>query len=369
MLGAAIVKEIQLLLRDRGTLLSMFLLPLVFIAFFGSMYGSSSGNGKDEARLIPVWHEPGDARAAAVVKHIEDSQQFRPRLENSADDVRALVAGKDADVGLVFPAQFDVAAGRPAELVIDEGASLQFRAPLQGQLHGLMSTALADAECQAHLTSPPFVSRTPPGIDAPLRDAGSFQISVTGNVVLFVFFISVTIALSFVEERRTGTWRRLLATPVHRSVLLFAKLVPFYIIGLLQVAFLFAVGILAFDMRIGGSPVGVVLVTMATVYCAVTLGLFVASFGGSGKQVGGIVSVLMLVLGMLGGAMIPREIMPDAMRLAGLATPHAWAVDAYHDLVLRTSTGVVDVLIPIAVLTAFGTMFAIVGASRFKFNS
>ena len=185
---------------------------------------------------------------------------------------------------------------------------------------------------------------------------------------MFGFFLALTVALSFVEEKKSGTWRRLLAAPISRPTILIAKLVPFVLIGCLQMTFLFAVGVFAFGMRIGGSVPALAALTAAVVVCAAALGLFIASFGGSEKQVGGIGSICILVLGLLGGGMMPRVFMPHVMQQIGLATPHAWALDGYYDLLVRDGAGFADVWTSIAAVLGFAVIFAGIGLARFRFE-
>lgn len=61
--------------------------------------------------------------------------------------------------------------------------------------------------------------------------------------------------------------------------------------------------------------------------------------------------LLSLGLGALGGTMLPLELFPAAMRTVALATPHAWGVDAFAELV-RHGGGLLDILPQIGVLLA-----------------
>jgi ABC-2 type transport system permease protein len=300
-IGAAIRKDVWLLLRDRGALISLFVLPIAFIVAFGFMFGNSDGAG----------------------------------------------------------------APRPVELSIDLGAPIQVIGPIQGALTGAVMRALAPAPPDL----PPLLeARTPPGIAEPLRGISSFQVTVPGNAVLFGFFIALTVAMAFTGERRTGTWRRLLAAPVPRWKALIATLVPYALVGACQLAFLFGIGALAFGMRIAGSPAALVLLSLAVVCCAVSLGLLLASIGGSEKQLGGIGSVVLLVMGMLGGCMFPRLFMPPFMQKLGLGVPHGWALDGYYAVLVRQDTTVADIAPQIAALLGFGAGFALLGILLFRFE-
>ncbi len=365
MIGPAIVKEIQLLLHDRGALASLFALPLIFVIAFGSMFGG--GGGGDRARVIGVHYHAENKTAARIVAALDKSKTFRVKAIDTVKGVETYVAGKDGRVGLILPHKMDPSGKHPAELIIDEGASIRFRGPIIGAVHGLIMRAI-DPAAAASEGPRMLITRSPPGIKKPLKGIDGFQVSVPGNAVLFGFFLALTVALSFVEERKSGTWRRLLAAPVHRPTLLVAKLVPYFIVGLVQMAFLLGLGALAFGMQVAGSVVALCVLTVAVVFCAVALGLFIASFGGTEKQVGSVGSIIILVMGLLGGAMVPRLMMPETMQKIGLAVPHGWALEGYYDVLIRRGTTLADIAGPIVAVVGFGVVFTVIGALNFKFE-
>jgi ABC-2 type transport system permease protein len=358
MIGAAIIKEVQLLLRDRGRLISLFALPVVFILVFGSMF--SFGPDRGEPQAIAIWHESGDARGIAIEHALGATPGFAAKVEPSADAVRREVATQQVNAGLIVPAHGAV------ELSIDLGAPIQIRGPLQGALTGVVMRAIAPPSA---LTGPPPIEAiTPPGLSKPLDDISGFQVTVPGNAVLFGFFIAMAVAISFASERHTGTWRRLLASPVPRWQALVGKLAPYYLISVVQLAFLFGIGAGVFHMRVAGSVAALAAVSLSVSLCAVSFGMLVASFGGTEKQIGSIVPVVLLVMGLIGGCMFPRLLMPPAMKQIGLAVPHSWALDAYTDVLIRTGTGLAQVATPIAAIAGFAVLFGGVGLWRFRFE-
>jgi ABC-2 type transport system permease protein len=363
MLWATIIKDLRLLLRDRGALMSLFALPIVFMVGFGSMF--RFGPDRDQPRALPVWHEPADGRGQAIIAAITSAGAFAPQPYPSAASVRAAVAQERASVGLVIPADFDPARGRPIELVIDQAAPMQLRGPIEGALGAIIGRALQPS---APPVMPVLVPRTPPGLARPLANITSFQVTVPGNGVLFGFFIALTAAMSFTEEKRSGTWRRLLASPVSRGAALLAKLLPFVVIGMGQLGFLFGIGALAFGMKVAGSVPALIVLSLAVVLCSTCLGLAMASLGGSEKMLGGVGSVTLLVMGLLGGCMMPRLVMPTFMQRIGLAVPHSWALDGYYTLLVRSGTGLADVAPQIGALLAFALGFALFGVWRFRFE-
>lgn len=357
MIGAAIKKDVWLLLRDRGALISLFALPIIFIVAFGSMFRFGGDNARE--REVPVHYADGDTRAERIVNALEAAPGFAPLRLPTADDVRDRVAHEKASAGLVIP------ASGPVELVIDLGSPIQARAPIEGALTGIVTRAIYP---MASSMPPPVEPRTPPGISKPLAGISSFQVTVPGNAVLFGFFMALTTAMAFLGERKSGTWRRLLAAPVHRSTAMLATLVPYFLVGCCQLAFLFGIGAVAFGMQVAGSLAALIVLSLCVVFCAVSLGLLFASLASSEKMLGGVGSVTLLVMGMLGGCMVPRLVMPPFMKTLGLGVPHGWALDGYYAVLVREGTGITDIAPSIAALLGFGAVFATLGLALFKFE-
>jgi len=93
--------------------------------------------------------------------------------------------------------------------------------------------------------------------------------------------------------------------------------------------------------------------------------MIVGSVAANPSQAGALGPALGLLLGLLGGAMVPLEIFPDTMRTIARLTPHAWAMDA---LSKATSSGasLVDILPQLAVLALFAAVFFGIAVVRFR---
>ena len=362
MIGASILKEVWLLLRDRGRLISLFALPVAFMVVFGSMF--KFGPDKGEPRAIGVWHS-GDPRGVSIEKALNETPGFVAKHFASAAEVRTAVAKEQISAGLIVPADFDPIKGKVVELSIDQGASLQVIGPLEGALTGVVMRALSPMPPR---NMPSLVEPiTPPGIAPPMDDISAFQVTVPGNAVLFAFFISMAVAITFAHERHTGVWKRVLAAPVPRYQTLLGKVLPYFLISLVQLVFLFGLGTL-FGMKIAGSMLGLVLLSMALSLCAVSFGLLVSSFGGTERQIGSTVPVLILVMGLLGGCMFPRLFMPAFMKSIGNAVPQSWALDGFYTVLVRQGSTVADIAPQLGALLAFATGFTLLGIWRFKFE-
>jgi ABC-type Na+ efflux pump permease subunit len=196
------------------------------------------------------------------------------------------------------------------------------------------------------------------------RGAARYQILVPSSVVMFAFFLVLTVGWLFVSERRQGTLQRLRAAPITRLEILTGKLLPCYLVSLGQAAFLLLAGKLLFGMRWGPDHwptavqvLGLLPVVLTTSLAAMGLALLVAALARTEIQVAIFGTLLVIALAFISGCLIPRELMPEEVRHFTLITPHAWALDAYRQLMLNPQPNLTLVAWACAALTGFGATF------------
>lgn len=191
------------------------------------------------------------------------------------------------------------------------------------------------------------------------RGAVRYQILVPSYTVMFAFFLVLTVGWLFVGERRQGTLKRLRAAPLSRSEILLGKMVPCYLLSLVQGFFLLGAGKLIFAMSWGNAPAWVVPVVFTTSAAASGLALLVACLARTETQVAIYGTLLVVVLaGVSGCLMGDRELMPPLMQQLSLVTPHAWALSAYKQLL--ANPGAPNLLLvgqACGVLAGFGVVF------------
>jgi ABC-2 type transport system permease protein len=211
------------------------------------------------------------------------------------------------------------------------------------------------------------VERTVPSGMRVQKFPDTFQQNVPGYTIYGIFWIVSLLASSVLQEKREGTFRRLLTAPLDRVVMLTGKLIPYYIINLIQLLLMIGISSLLFGMSLGHSLAGLVAVSLAAAATSTGLGIMVAALARTEAQVGGLTVLLLLSLSALGGCFIPRFVMPQWLRMVGLITPHAWALDAYQDLLVR-GYNFLEALPRIGVLGAFAVIFFGIGVWRFRFE-
>ncbi len=192
------------------------------------------------------------------------------------------------------------------------------------------------------------------------RGAVRYQVLVPSYTVMFAFFLVLTVGWLFVAERRQGTMLRLRAAPLSRGQILLGKLVPCYLLSLGQGVFLLAAGKVVFGMSWGPTPLWLLAVAASTSFAAMGLALLVASVARTETQVAIYGTLLVLVLAGVSGCLMPRDLMPEEMREVSRVTPHAWALDAYSQLLVNPMPEVSIVAQACAVLIGFGLVYLLV---------
>lgn len=422
-------KDLKILLKDTGGMVTLFLMPAMFIFIMTLTLGGLYEGGGDNTIDVLVINEDRGSMGAQIVEGLQEVEGFAVETEwDGATLTRAtaetLIADQKRNIAVIIPADFsdtllNSAFNTPAdetpqtaqiELVVDPALSTQFVGPIKGTLAGLsqqaMMTAVAPRGIDLFLDQIDQAAGMPLPAEArkSIRDlalqstagggnteslieivqtqpAGmeieqfpnSVQQNIPGYTLFGVFFISQLLATSILEEKKVGTFRRLLAAPISRAAFLLGKLAPFLILNLAQIGLMFAIGV--YIMPLLGAPKlelgphldALFLISLTTSLAANGLGLLITTLAKTSEQIGGLGSLLVVTMAALGGVMVPRFVMPDFMQTIGLITPHAWALTAYQDVLIR-GFGVARIIPELEALLGFAVVFFVVALWRFKWD-
>jgi len=363
-------KDLKIFFKDRGGMILIFLQPFMFIVVMSYALSGLFTPGEEEIQILAVNQDRG-GRAAIILEQMDGLSAFRvettwegqPLSRQKAED---LIVEGERDLALVFPPDFSEAleqdsatAGHSAiqiQVIVDPATSDRLVQPVLGTL-------------QSFIASGPVVSfeRVTPAEMPVTEYPDTFQQNVPGYTIYGIFWIVSLLAGSVLQEKQNGTFRRLLAAPLSRTAMLAGKMLPYYLINLLQLTIMLGASSLLFGMSLGNSPLGLIAVSLAAAASATGLGVLVAALARTEAQVGGMTVMLLLTLSALGGCFVPRFAMPEWLQTLGLVTPHAWALDAYQDLLVR-GYGLAEVLPRVGVLLAFAALFFGIGVWRFRFR-
>jgi ABC-2 type transport system permease protein len=176
------------------------------------------------------------------------------------------------------------------------------------------------------------------------------------------------LALSIVNERQSGSYKRILISPITLTQYIFGKVAPFIIVNIVQAVFMFAIG--AYVLPLFGCAELVItnvpalfLVTLAISVVSISFGLFMGSMSKSGTIVASVTAAVLIIMCVIGGVMVPKFVMPSFMQKMSLFVPQGWAVDGYQDILVR-GYGVPDILPALGILMLFALGFFVIGMVR-----
>ncbi|MCL1826039.1 MAG: ABC transporter permease [Betaproteobacteria bacterium] len=198
----------------------------------------------------------------------------------------------------------------------------------------------------------------------------SAQQNVPAWLIFSMFFVVIPISAVFIGERQHGTLQRLRAQRVSFGLVLVGKFAPFVLINQIQAVVMVAIG-RWFVPLCGGEALALPgnvaaltalsMLSLAVSVAAVGWALFIASLAHSNEQatvLGGISNILM---GAIGGIMVPRFMMPAEMQAWTHLSPMDWALKGFHQVMLRQGN-IADVLPAICALVCFGLVALAVAA-------
>jgi ABC-type Na+ efflux pump permease subunit len=406
---AITLKELKVLWLDREALALLFAMPMFFILVMSfALEGVFQAGSKGHPIEILAVHRNGGPLAAQTIadlKRIEgltliETDEGIPLTSDKAEQL----VGKGAhSLALVFPEGYTEQVLKTSKvpqkekttvyLISDPAMNLQLLATVKGAIQGAierqvllasipqrlkeifgtiegMEGQLADVLGDTNVgeresSGVDFIHTFPKGYNVGRRPTATEQ-NVPAYTIFGVFFIVLTSASSFLQEKKDGTFQRILAAPLYKTALLIGKLLPYYLVNLIQIGLMFSIGVVVFGIRLGHLP-ALVIVSLALAAAANGLGLLVAALGKTEPQVNSLSVLLAITLSALGGMMVPTFIMPDLMKTLSLFTPHAWALAGYHDVIIR-GLGVKDVLTEMFTLLGFASFFFVIALWRFRFD-
>ena len=370
------------LARDRLALFFVVLLPVVIILVIGVTLGQE---GSDRLP-VGVVDQGGGPLGAELQADLATSPALEPRGYDSLDALRKAVRRGVVAAGVVVPAGYDQAlrAGRDAQVtfVVDQtrsapaavrsavAAAVTRQAAIvraarfaAGSAGVPFDAALARARVLSGEQEQVRVEATTIGGRENALPSG-FNYTAPSNLVLFVFITSLAGAAALVEQRRIGVTRRMLAAPTTASTILFGETLGRFLVALLQGLIVFTIGWLVFGVDWGDPPAALLLVVVFSLV-GTGVGVLVGSLLRTADQATSIGPPVGIALGMLGGCMWPLAIVPEPMRVVGHLFPHAWAMDAFIDLISR-GAGLAGIVRQLAVLAAFAAALLALATWRLR---
>jgi ABC-type multidrug transport system permease subunit len=366
--------DLRLFMKNRSAYIWLFVVPFAFIYVMGY---ANRGAGDPYNRTPPVRIENADTNFLGRILLDELSSQnmwvLSPTNHEKAARVIQIPAdftsqvlgfhqskvkflekegSAEADAALIEIRLVRALIAMNGHLLEAGTANAAGEAISESQLRAIMA-ATNPVSLNAH-----FAGRKPV--------PSGFNFSLPGNLVMYLMMNLLIFGGSTVSaERRNGVIRRLMVFPVTRLEIVTGKIYGLMLLGLVQILFFLAVGKFLLHVNLGANLPAVTLTLIVFAWVAGSLGVLVGSVIKAHDRINGICVLSGLLMAAVGGCWWPLEIGPPALKTMALCLPTGWALEALHQLI-SFGAGLDAVILPLAVLVAFGTAANLLAARYFK---
>lgn len=351
-------KETLHILRDPRTMMIALMVPIVQTLLFGFAISVEVEN-IDFAVAAPN-------RTEAVrrqVERVSANPYFTFKGYISQQEIDDVLRRGEADAVAVFAEDYDRqllaaanggAAEKAVQLIFDASNPNTATAGA-GYLQSILlaQQQAGGAMPETHLLYNPQ-----------MRSAYNFVPGIMG--LIFILICALMTSVSIVREKETGTMEVLLVSPVRPIWIIFAKMIPYFLLSCLNLTSILLLARFALDMPMAGSLVGLVGISLLYLVLALALGLFISTLADR-QSTALLISAMLLMLPiiMLSGMVFPIENMPGILQGVSCLIPARWYIEAVRKLMIEG--------LPFAaVLKEFGILclmtVVLIGVALKKFN-
>jgi ABC-2 type transport system permease protein len=364
-------KEFIEVWRDTRSLAFILAMPVMMLFLYG--YGISS-----DVKRVPlvVYDRDGTPPAHELIRRFTSTDYFVVAAEAAnLRELRHTIDTGQAKVGLLIPEDFsrNLGAGRPApiQFVVD-GSDSNTAGIAIGNIAAISKgLELAPRDLRPDVLiplqselSPPIELRTWVWYNPELRSS-NFLIPGLTAVILMMLAALLT-SLTVAREWERGTMEALIASPLHPHQLMVGKILPYVVIGLVDVLFILLLAVFWFRVPLRGSVT--LLMASSTIFLigALGIGLFFSA-ATKNQQVAFQLSILatMLPALLLSGFFYPIENMPPILQAITTIVPARYFLVVIRGIFLK-GVGVEVLWKELLFLGAFAVLMLFASSAKFK---
>ncbi|MCB1647130.1 MAG: ABC transporter permease [Pseudomonadales bacterium] len=321
-------KELIHLRRDRVTGGLVLGIPLILTLLFGYAIN------QDIRHLQAGWVDMAETQASRGLLQDAMASQVVDlvRRAGSTAELEMLLRRGEISVGIYIPADFERRIARQefpyAQLLVD-GSDPVVLSAVRG-LQSLPVTPPRDLNVN-HVIRASFELRP---FYNPERRSAVFIVPGLTGVILTLTMVLFT-ATAIVRERDQGNLELLIATPIQSLELMTGKILPYIVIGYVQVGVILALGVWLFDVPVRGSLIDFLMAALFFVISALSLGLVISTLAASQFQAFQLTFISFLPQMLLSGYMFPFEGMPRAAQYLAELFPLTHFLRIVRGIILR----------------------------------
>ena len=373
-------KDYLLLIRDIAGLCLMFLMPVVLVFLMTFLQNDFIGKITETEISVLMLNMDNDTLGNSIERQITHSESFiLTKTEDDENAMKLAVARGDYMIGIIIPegisdsirenAKRSIARGFSGEdiqnadsitikILLDPTLKTSFRNTLMSTMREYTAKTERDfllSELIAALNQNiPFlleeiqidgnqvyfdVQYAFNDDDAVIPNAT--QHNVPAWTLFAIFFITLSFSVGIINERKEGSFKRLLTMPCSYFEYLLSKSIIFLIVCLLQFALIFALGIYLFPhiglpkLMIGENAWLLLPMCVSSSFAAIGFGIFVGKITTDHQQAAILAALSVVIFAAIGGIWVPVFTMPDIMKTFSHISPLNWGLNGFYDILIR----------------------------------
>jgi len=354
-------KEFMHIRRDPASLVFAMLIPTFQIILFGFAidfdvrYVNTVVVDRDHSR-----------ESRAYVASLRNTQYMLvTAYEDTPEAAMAHVRKGSEQVVVIIPPDF---ARTPTVQVLVDGSDNQVAARVLAAFHPPSRGPPQQGGARGGETqSPPSTS----AVDAHLQllynpDAKTSTFTIPGLIGIILQLVTVSLtSLSIVREKEQGTLEQVMVSPVSRLGLMLGKIVPYAVLGMLEMVAVLAIGWVVFDVRVAGSLLQLFVMTVPFLLAALASGLLISTLAQNQGQATQLTLLTLLPSILLSGFVFPRDSMPGPLYLLSNLLPVTYYLQILRGVIIRGAT-FSDLWMQTGVLMLMAVVLILAAAGRFR---
>ncbi|KAF1700318.1 ABC transporter permease [Pseudoxanthomonas suwonensis] len=353
---AVVLKELRQIRRDRISMALIVVIPVIDLLLFGYAINFNPRN-----LSAAVADQAMTATSRAAVMDINATGVIRTTaVADTPQELVDMLRRGEVSVGIAVPPDFDrrLADGRPALQVMVDGTDTVVQAAANQVAQTPLERASGGRPARATPQIEVVSFYNPQRRSAVSIVPGLIGIILTMTMVMFT-------AMAIVREREHGNMELLIATPLDRSELMVAKVLPYAVIGLVQTTLILALGIWMFDVPLLGSLLDVYIAALLLIVANLALGLLISTRAQSQFQAMQMTIFVFLPSILMSGFMFPFAGMPKLAQWVAEVLPMTHFLRLVRGVMLRGAS-LWELWPSVAALVVFTAVMMTAAILRFR---
>ncbi len=354
-----VIKEAKHIVRDRRTMLILFVMPVVLMLIFGFAISNDVRN----VRTVVVTSQM-DHVTQQVIDRLSHSEYFViTATVGTSKEAEQLIRRQKADMSLT-----------PSPSPKGEGSSnLQWQIMVDGSDPNMAQqwTTYAQSILSQPVDGKHYSLPSPFGeglgvrllYNPQMKSAYNFVPAIMGMLLMLI--CAMMTSISIVREKEKGTMEILLVSPVKPLMVIIAKAVPYLVLAFAILITILLMARFVLGVPLAGSLFWILAVSTLYILLALSLGLLISNVAQT-QLVALLMSAMVLLMPvvMLSGMLFPVESMPQVLQWLAAVVPPRYYIEAMRKLMIM-GVGFGEVAREVAVLAGMTVVLLAIALKKF----